>query len=147
MPVLVDGNNLMYLLAAGDRSRTGVRRLVLDLARRERITVTIVFDGPPPAGTPEIERLGRVTVRYSGTASADEVILRLLPAGNAARSWTVVSGDRELVDRARNRGARTRPAREWAAKLPPSGAKTAARDRALSVDEVAEWERYFGLEE
>ena len=62
MPILVDGNNLLHRLPRGSRSRADVRRLVLGAIRHERMAVVVVFDGPPPAGSPEVESLGSATV-------------------------------------------------------------------------------------
>jgi len=59
VPWLLDGNNLAQ---GGDRER--VRRAALDLARRERLRVLLYFDGAPPQGTPPVQRLGAVEVRY-----------------------------------------------------------------------------------
>ena len=142
MPLLVDGNNVLHGLPTGYRSRETVRRLVLDLARRERLTVELVFDGPPPPGRPEREPLGRVTVRYSGGASADDVIVRRLPPGRAARQWTVVTDDGGLAARARAAGASVRPSRWLAARLELRAA-TGPDDGPLTPEEVAAWERWF----
>lgn len=142
MPVLVDGNNLLHRLPPGRRSRDEVRRLTLELVRRERLRVTVVFDGPPPPGTPPGERLGRASIRYAGSRSADDVILASLPPGDAARQWVVVTDDRELGRRARGRGSEVRSLHDWQQRLPDAPAES-DRDRQLSGDEVAEWERYF----
>lgn len=59
MPWILDGNNLAR---GGNRER--VRRAALALARTERIRLVLFFDGAPPAGSPDTERLGAVDVRY-----------------------------------------------------------------------------------
>lgn len=142
MPLLVDGNNLLHRLPEGRRSRAEVRRLSLELARREGVSITVLFDGPPPAGSPDHERLGRVTVVYCGADSADDAIIRRLPPPPAAANWVVVSDDRELVGRARRAGASTRPLRQWLARI---DTVQAADDdhRGLSRAEIEEWETYF----
>ena len=141
MPLIIDGNNLLHRLPREARSRGAVRRQVLETVRRQKVMVTVVFDGPPPSGSPEIEHLGRVTIRYSGEAVADEVIVGLLPAERAA-DWVVVTDDRELRERARQKGARVRPLDEW------GGRRQAPRRRSrhepkLSSHELADWEAYF----
>jgi len=141
MPLIIDGNNLLHRLPREARSRGEVRRQVLETVRRQNLMVTLVFDGPPPTGSPEIEHLGRVTVRYSGGAVADEVILGLLPAGRAV-DWVVVTDDRQLRERARQKGARVRSLAEW------SGRKQAPKRRSrhepkLSSNEISDWEGYF----
>lgn len=140
MPVLIDGNNLLHRLPQDQRSRSEVRRRVLDLVRREGVRVTVVFDGPPPPGTPSREALGPVTVEYAGTRTADAVILGRLAAGRAAQA-TVVTDDRDLANRARRAGARVRGVASWLDKL-----ATPPREKPgpLAADEVAAWEEYFG---
>lgn len=142
MPVAIDGNNLLHSLPAPARSRSDVRRQVLDAVRHEGLQVTVVFDGPPPAGSPAIEHLGRVTVRYAGGASADDVILSLIPAGRAASQWVVVTNDRGLRERAKQRGARARSLVEWRGRRRVKPVRPAA-DPPMSAREIAEWEAFF----
>jgi hypothetical protein len=141
MPLIIDGNNLLHSLPRGQRSREEVRRQVLEAVRQQRARVTVVFDGPPPSGAPELEHLGRVTVRYSGSAVADSVILDLLPASDAAE-WVVVSDDRQLRERARQRGASVRTLGEWKGRRAKRSQRV-SREPKLSSHEIAEWEDYF----
>lgn len=141
MPLIIDGNNLLHSLPRGDRNRSEVRRQVLEAVRQQRVRVTVVFDGPPPTGTPELEHLGSVTVRYSGQLSADNVILDLVSAGNAA-DWVVISDDRELRNLARELGAAVRSLGEWKGRR-SKPRRRAGREPKLSSHEIAEWEKYF----
>lgn len=142
MPLLIDGNNLMHRLPQRHTCRSDVRRHVLDACRSERMRVTVVFDGPPPAGTPARELLGSVTVVYSGSATADDVILGHLPTGASAQDWVVVTDDRGLAERARQRGAHVRSVGDW--QRPRRGRPhSPTRQPKLSSREVAEWEAFF----
>jgi len=141
MPLIIDGNNLLHSLPREKRDRSEVRRQVLETVRRQRVRVTVVFDGPPPSGTPELEHLGGVTVRYSGNRTADKVILDLVDNRNAA-DWVVISDDRELRHLARERGAGVRSLGEWKSRRSTPG-RRAGREPKLSSHEVAEWEGYF----
>jgi len=141
MPLIIDGNNLLHSLPREERNRSEVRRQVLETVRQQRVRVTVVFDGPPPSGTPELEHLGGVTVRYSGNRTADKVILDLLGTKNAA-DWVVISDDRELRHQARERGAGVRSLGEWKGRRSTPG-RRAGREPKLSSHEVAEWESYF----
>jgi hypothetical protein len=153
VPILVDGNNLLHTLPGGLRRRDEVRRLTLELVRREATRVVVVFDGPPPAGSPAREMLGRLTIVYSGTRSADDVIMASVPSGTGARQWVVITDDLGLRTRARERGAEVRSVGTWRAKLlggrgSRSGAKgkpkpAAGREAKLSSREVADWKRFF----
>lgn len=96
MPWVLDGNNL-----ARGGSREAVRAAALELARSERVRLVVFFDGAPPPGAPDRERLGSVEVRY--TANADTAILAFLsPSG---RGWRLATDDRSLALRARDSGA------------------------------------------
>ncbi len=116
---------------------------MLDATRHEKMSVTVVFDGPPPAGMSVRESLGSVTVVYSGSRSADDVIVGTIPAGSAARQWSVVTDDRGLADRVTDRGGRVRTLAQWRGRRRQ---KTPARPRVeskLSSREVSEWESFF----
>jgi len=146
MPIIIDGNNLLHSLPVHEQSRDVVRRRALDTGRHEGIRLTVVFDGPPPAGSPEIEHLGRVSIQYSGGSSADDVIIRLLPPRGRASEWVVVTDDRALGGRVRERGAQVRKLNEWRSRRrkkphhPSPGPK-------LSSREISDWETYFASEE
>lgn len=143
MPILLDGNNLLHRLPRSQRTREEVRRQVLDATRHEKMSVTVVFDGQPPAGMSARESLGNVTVVYSGSRSADDIIVGMIPAGSSATQWSVVTDDRGLADRVKDRGGRVRRLAQWRGRRRQ---KTPARARAeskLSSNEVAEWESFF----
>ncbi|MEX1310138.1 MAG: NYN domain-containing protein [Candidatus Sulfomarinibacteraceae bacterium] len=143
MPILLDGNNLLHRLPRSQRTRAEVRKQVLDITRRETVSVTVVFDGPPPAGAPPREALGKVTVIYSGSRAADDVILSLLPPGSAATQWSVVTDDRGLATRVKDRGAKVRRLAEWRGRRPQKAPLRARVESKLSSNEVAEWESFF----
>lgn len=123
-----------------------MRRNALDAVRHEGVRLILVFDGPPPAGSPEREYLGRVSVRYSGSDSADDVIVGLLPTGRRASEWVVVTDDRGLRDRVRDRGAQVRSLSEWRSRQPPAPRRQAWEPK-LSSREVDEWETFFASHE
>ena len=142
MPLLIDGNNLLHSLPRSERSRSDVRHLVLEKVRHERLQVTVVFDGPPPDGSPNVEHLGRVTVRYSDSSSADDVILRVLPSGSRAPQWAVVTDDWGLRNRVRERGGRGLSLGKWHSRRPKTPRRPTHEPR-LSSHDIAEWETYF----
>lgn len=142
MPIAVDGNNLLHRLPPSQRTRAEVRRQALEIVRHETVQVVIVFDGPPPEGSPATEHLGRVTIRYSGAVSADDVIFDLIPAGRGASQWVVVTDDRALGARARGKGAGVRTLAEWSRRR-RRPARQEDVDPRMSSREIAEWEEYF----
>ncbi len=144
MPILIDGNNLLHTLPRAARSRAEVRRQVLDQVRNRGTQITVVFDGAPPAGTPQREALGQVTIVYSGATSADDVIVRLLPPGKVAKNWLVVSDDRDLAERVRRGGAEVCSLGQWRRRQArPQRPRRPQVERTLSANEVQEWEAYF----
>jgi hypothetical protein len=116
--------------------------VVLDATRHERTSVFVVFDGPPEPGAAPEEALGNVTVVYSAPRNADDVIISRLPEGPPARNWVVVTDDRVLARRARDRGAAVRRLSEWRSKRPVRPHRRRAESK-LSSREVEDWERFF----
>lgn len=143
MPILIDGNNLLHRLPKPQRSRADVRAQVLEITRRETLSVIVVFDGPPPTGAPARESLGKVTVVYSGSRAADDVIIGLLPGGAEAKQFSVVTDDRGLADRARERGAKVRRLAEWRGRKKQEPPRRSTFESKLSSHDVADWENFF----
>ncbi|MGD9252935.1 MAG: NYN domain-containing protein [Holophagae bacterium] len=141
MPVVIDGNNLMHAASRTD-GREAIRRQALEKVRVEGVTITVVFDGPPSRGSPAIEHLGRVTVRYAGERSADDLIIDLIPVGKRAAEWVVVTDDRGLGRRVKERGGSIRSLAEWRRRRPREAAANPHQSK-LSSREVAEWEEFF----
>ena len=142
MPVIIDGNNLLHGLPKTEQNRDSVRRAALDAVRSGGMSLTVVFDGPPPAGSAGPEHLGRLTIRYSGASSADDLILRLLPRTSKASDWVVVTDDRALRNRVRERGGQVRALGEWRSRQRRK-ARHVSREPKLSSREVADWEAFF----
>lgn len=145
MPVIIDGNNLLHSLPSREQSRDSVRRRALDVIRHGRMSLTVVFDGSPPVGSPDPEHLGRLTIRYSGASSADDLILRLLPKSGRASQWVVITDDRALRNRVRELGAQVRTLREWQFRRPRKPLRV-SREPKLSSRELADWEAFFSSE-
>ena len=143
MPILIDGNNLLHRMPRGERSRTAVRAQVLEATRNERMSVTVVFDGPPPAGASSRESLGNVTIAYSGARSADDTIIASIPHGNAAVQFSVVTDDRGLAARAKDRGAKVRTLAQWRGRRRQAAPARPRIESKLSSREVTEWEAFF----
>lgn len=142
MPIIVDGNNLLHSLPKREQSRQAVRQRALDTVRHEGVSLTVVFDGPPPAGSPALEHLGRVSVRYSGTASADDIIVGLLSKGGRVSDWIVVTDDKGLRNRVRDLGAQVRTLGEWRGRTIQKN-RRASYEPKLSSREIEEWKSFF----
>jgi predicted RNA-binding protein with PIN domain len=149
MPFLVDGNNLLGLRPELLAKDPGVRgRLVTRLAsfaRQRRTTVTVVFDGEPESGGLRSDMaLGAVRVIFSGVKSdADRRILDILDAARDPAGITLVTSDRALADRARQRRARCVTSIAFRRTLEELAPQGAGEDAPLTPDQVAEWETWF----
>jgi len=106
------------------------------------MSLTVVFDGPPPDGAPARELLGSVTVVYAGSRSADDVIVNMLPDGPAAKQYTVITDDRGLADRVRDRRAKVRRLAEWQGRRKQKPRPTKFESK-LSSHDIADWEDFF----
>lgn len=154
MPVLIDGNNLIFALS-DSVGRSGLCDKLSPLLEKEP-QICVVFDGPPPPGglASQIEETG-IEVRYSAGRTADEVIMELISAHTAPRRLTVVSSDREIRKAARRRRcvvltspqfARQLQQEEHPRPLPPSH-EPKEKQRGLTGQQSREWLKEFGLEE
>jgi predicted RNA-binding protein with PIN domain len=158
MPVLIDGNNLLFAARDTDPERPPSRStLCLKLgqwARRTGENVAVIFDGPAPAG-PLARQIDDpdVAVGYSGAGvSADDVLIRTIEADSAARLLLVVSSDREIARVARRRRARAMRSDEfWAllqgdlARPQRSPLEPDEKRRGLRAADTESWLRELGL--
>ena len=120
MPYLVDGNNLAHALGlanGGLADRDACARAVGSFCHSRGAQAVIVFDGRAPEGAKEGARTQRVSVLYSGSRSADEVILRRVSDSKTPRDLIVVTSDKSLGDKARHKGASLERAHEFSRKL------------------------------
>ena len=101
MPFLIDGSNVLGAMRVdrhSDEAKRGLVRLLASFARARRTKVTCIFDGLEP---PSFARhLGGVTVVFSGTRPADDLIADRAAHG---RGWSVVTSDRGLAARVQRR--------------------------------------------
>ena len=144
MPYLVDGNNLAHALGlsnAGLADRESCGRAVASFCRSQGAQATVVFDGPAPEGARTATKTHRVSIVFSESRSADDVILRLLADSKTPRDFTVVTSDKSLGDKARHRGALVERAHEFSRRLDrqakksgPSPEKPAVRETREQID-------------
>lgn len=158
MPVLIDGNNLLFAALDDDPerppSRSTLCRLLGLWARRTGEKVAVVFDGPEPtqALAGQISDPD-VAVTYSGGVSADDVLARTVDAHSAARRLIVVSSDREVARAARRRKAQSlRSDVFWAVvqrdlrRERPRALEPPEKRRGLKPDDTERWVRELGLD-
>jgi len=150
MPYLVDGNNLAHALGlsvGGLAHRESCARMIAAFCRSRGARATLVFDGRPPDGARESSGTHRVDILYSGSRSADEVILGLLARAKSPGEFIVVTSDKSLGDKSRHRGARVERAHEFSRRLDrpaPDDARPGDKDTPReSPQEIDAWLAVF----
>lgn len=149
MPYLIDGHNLIPKLGLRLDSPDDEMELVAilqEFARLNRREVEVYFDGAP-AGQAGTRSLGTVRAHFVRLGqSADAAIrARLQKMGKSAKSWIVVSSDREVQSAARTVRADFITSEEFV-KLLRQARDTApkpSQDQPLSNAEVEEWLKMF----
>jgi predicted RNA-binding protein with PIN domain len=112
--------------------------------------VEVFFDGAPP-GYSGLRRYGLVSAYFvqKGRTADEAIRLRLRQLGKAARNWTVVSSDHQVLAEARAAGAETLTSDAFASQLgkpgPPSNKfQGKTESPGLDPDDLDEWLRLFG---
>ena len=126
MPWLVDGSNVLGAMRVDRHSEQAKRhlvRLLASFARAKRTRVTCFFDGPEPGSF--ARGLGSVTVVFSGTRSADDLIAERAKTG---RGWSVVTSDGALAGRVRGRHVEVVPAQQLIAEFDQLGSESESGD-------------------
>jgi hypothetical protein len=138
MPYLLDGDNLVGT-ERRRRANSGDRdALVSEISERLRRTeakVLLFFDGVGRAVS-----LGSLAVRYAGSVSADQAILREVARSRRPAETTVVTADRGLARRARDLGAAAlSPADFWNRFGTGGQAGRPAGEAPVNVEEWLDW--------
>jgi len=94
MSWVVDGSNVLGGSRESTETKRELVRRLAQFARLRRVRVACYFDGPEPEHFGR--HLGQVTIIFSGTRSADELIAQRV----AERSgWKLVTSDGPLASR------------------------------------------------
>jgi predicted RNA-binding protein with PIN domain len=162
MPVLIDGNNLLYaareIAGLGKTDRHELCRIVGRWAARVGEEVGVVFDGPtPPPVVVQRMRACGVGVTFSGGRTADDVIVEMIEAAPSAAGYTVVSSDHAIKHAARYDRAAPVSSQAFIRKIvhddddAPSGLprprpRASEKPEDPSPEETDEWLKEFGEE-
>lgn len=154
MPYLVDGNNLMGIMAGRKVSESSARdQLIQQLGRYCRSKgnhVHIVFDGPPHEGRPKAMHLGRLRITFAGPElDADTTIRRAVEASRRVNELIVVSSDSRVYQHARSAGAKAMHCRDFQQDVENMLITADSMDgkTPMSDGDIADWMEFFGLEE
>jgi predicted RNA-binding protein with PIN domain len=149
MPYLIDGHNLIPKLGLRLDSMDDELELIAilqEFCRLERKQVEVYFDGAPlqHAGT---RKLGKLTTHFVplGQTADDAIRKRLKRMGASAKTWIVVTSDRQVQAEARTARAEINTSDAFAKTLKQArhSAPKPTDDRKLSEGEVAEWMNLF----
>jgi hypothetical protein len=138
MPYLLDGDNLVGTERRRRPASEDRDALVSEISERLRRTgarVVLFFDG---AG--RTVSLGSLAVRYAGSVSADEAILREVARDSRPAETTVVTADRDLARRARDLGAAAlSPPDFWKRFGTGVEPKQPSREGPVNVEDWLDW--------
>jgi len=149
MPYLIDGHNLIPhipgITLKDLEDEMALIHLLEDFARRERTRIEVYFDQAPPSMSGS-RSFGTVRAHFisRGTTADRAIITRLESMGSAAKNWTVVTSDREILVEARSQQSKTLSSSEFASLLEAKKAKTLGGegkrdDPKVSGEEVNYW--------
>ena len=132
MPWVIDGSNVLGRIGAdlrGDDPKRQLVRLLASFARSKRTRVVCFFDGPEPDSF--AKNLGNVSVVFSGSIPADDLIVKRVSSG---RGWSVVTSDRGCAARVQGRHVAVVPAEQLAREL-----ETLQRDEPADAEDWQAW--------
>ena len=146
MPYIIDGHNLiprvgLHLDALDDEM--ALVEILREFCSVKKKRVEVYFDGAPP-GQNGKRKFGYVTAHFvrKGRTADDAIRARLQKMGNAARNWTVVSSDREVITSAKSVRASHISADEFTQQIEDTKLITQSdpvEDKSLSGQEVEQW--------
>lgn len=156
---MIDGNNLLFAMLTHapvpSIGRETLVRLIEAWAKRTDDIVSVIFDGPTPAGGLSAQmRSARIDVRFSGSQSADDVIVKMIHESQYPDRVRVISNDSAILHEGRRRRCRCTECAAFIAKLfpsvpsePPSGEGGEEKPHTGSREETDAWLAEFGIEE
>jgi len=153
MPYIVDGNNVMGQTPGWhrdkDRARFELLKQLAAFARLRRVRVTVAFDGAPDRTFPEGSAFKGIQILYARRGSnADERIVEFVESSRDARGITVVTSDRQLGLRVRQRGGNVLRSGEFRKQMESAvdSPKPPASEAEPAAEDLEGWLRYFGAD-
>jgi predicted RNA-binding protein with PIN domain len=149
MPFLIDGHNVIAALPDIDlEDPHDEAKLVLKLRAwtgHKRRKAIVVFDGGIPGGYSNALSTSAVRVIFAARhhSNADRIIRERLSRLPDAVNWMVVSSDHEVLDNARQIGAKVMTAQDFAEILNFEPDAWKEKPDAISAAEVEAWLQVF----
>lgn len=151
MNLIIDGHNLIpHLPGITLRDIDDEEKLIrwlLDYSRTRKVRVNVYFD-QAAANNQGSRSFGAVKAHFiqKGTTADDAIVAALKKLGGSARNYKVISSDRMVIAAAKSMHAEVMLSSDFArelVKLSEDSPETDPRNKALSQDEVEEWEEFF----
>ena len=143
MPYLVDGHNLIPHIPGISLRDLEDERALLHLlerfANQRRTRIEVFFDQAPPsrAGSQTFGTVKAHFIRQGSTAD-QAIVSRLRKIGKAAKNWTVVTSDREILAEARSLASQTLSSSDFASLLPGKQSGSGSNPDQRETPEVSE---------
>lgn len=150
---LIDGNNVMGQRVGWHRDKPAARRRLLEelarLARAQKLSLTVFFDGAPEAHFPDGSSFKGVKIHYARHGSdADARIIEFVEGERNRKGLVVVTSDGQLTARVRACGVRVIRSGEFRRTLDAVPVESPHEYEArVREQEMDEWMRYFGVDE
>lgn len=152
MPYLIDGHNLIGRMPGLSLSQPDdedqLINWVTQYCNAVRRPAEIYFDNASP-GLSGRKKYGRVTAVYvlSGSTADAAIRRRLKQLKGAARTWTVVSSDRQVQAEARNAGAAVVESGAFAHLMDEKRMQQAeSGETEMDAGDIAGWLAAFGAD-
>lgn len=149
MPYIIDGHNLIPhipgLSLADLDDENGLLSILQKFANQRRSRIEVFFDQASVVQSGK-RNFGQVAATFipAGTTADQAIMKQLKSLGKAAKNWTVVSSDREVLAEARSYHCQTLNSPDFAGllrssvpSLPAPGGKTDSPE--VSPDETSYW--------
>jgi len=153
MAYIIDGNNVMGQTPGWHRDKPRARlellKRVAAFARLRGARITIAFDGAPDQEFPEGSAFKGIKILYAHRGStADDRIVELVESSRDPRGITVVTSDRQLGVRVRQRGANVLRSGEFRKQMESiaDSHEPPATEAEPDADDTEGWLRYFGAD-
>ncbi len=149
MPLLIDGHNLIPKVGLRLDSlddEVELIKILQEYCRLERKQVEVYFDGAP-ASHAGVRKFGMVLAHFvvRGTTADEAIRKHLKRLGRSAKTWTVVTSDRQVQAEARAVSAEIVSSDAFAKILKQLHVPETkpAVDRKMSDNEIDEWLKLF----
>src|SRR5574341_617210 len=150
MPYLIDGHNVIGqtrgLSLEDPDDEAKLAALVRRFCAREKRQAALIFDGGLPGGLSPLSNAD-VTVIFASDrhTTADDLLLNRIRDERNPPGLIVVTSDQKIASAARGRRMRVIASAEFGRMLLKAARAGSAneKERALSKEEVAEWEAMF----